>query len=44
VAQLVGLRASECAVKKGSVWWLRSRLRDDQWQTVIVTVQSPELL
>ena len=44
IAQLVGLKESECSVKKGAVWWLRSRLRDGQWQTVIVTVQSPELL
>lgn len=44
VAQLMGCRATECAVKKGSVWWLRSRERDGQWQTVVITVQSPELL
>jgi len=44
IAQLVGLKESECAVKKGAVWWLRSRLRGEQWQTVIVTVQSPEFL
>jgi phosphohistidine phosphatase len=44
IAQLLGLRASECAVKKGAIWWLRSRERDGQVQTVIVTVQSPELL
>lgn len=44
ISRLVGLQDSECAVKKGSVWWLRSRLREGVWQTVIVTVQSPDVL
>ena len=44
IAQLVGLKDSECAVKKGALWWLRTRDRDGQNQTVVVTVQSPELL
>lgn len=44
IAQLVGLCAHECAVKKGAAWWLRHRERDGVGQTVVVTVQSPELL
>lgn len=44
IAQLLGLQAPECAVRKGSVWWLRQRERLDQNQIVLVTVQSPELL
>lgn len=44
IAQLLGLKESECAVKKGALWWLRNRERDGQSQTVIVTVQSPEVL
>jgi phosphohistidine phosphatase len=44
IARLIGLNAAECAVKKGAVWWLRSRSRDLQDQTVLVTVQSPEVL
>ncbi|RFO96963.1 histidine phosphatase family protein [Rhodoferax lacus] len=44
IAKLLGLNASECAVKKGAVWWLRHRERDGVGQTVLVTVQSPELL
>lgn len=44
IAQLLGLNASECSVKKGAVWWLRNRERDAQSQTVVVTVQSPEVL
>ena len=44
VAQLVGLRESECSIRKGSVWWLRQRERLGKTQTVILTVQTPELL
>jgi len=44
IAQLIGLNATECAVKKGAVWWLRNREREAHSQTVVVTVQSPEVL
>ena len=44
IAGLIGLSASECSVKKGAVWWLRNRERVALAQTVVVTVQSPEVL
>lgn len=44
IAQLMGLTEAECAVKKGAAWWLRHRQRDHGPQTVLVTVQTPELL
>jgi len=44
ISRLVGLQANECAVKKGALWWLRYREREDEEQTVVVTVQSPDLL
>ena len=44
IAQLLGLRESDCPVKKGALWWLRKRDRDGQVKTVVVTVQSPEVL
>ncbi|MEI8028666.1 MAG: histidine phosphatase family protein [Comamonadaceae bacterium] len=44
IAQLIGLTATECSVKKGAVWWLRNREREAHSQTVIVTVQTPEAL
>ena len=44
IAQLMGLNAAECVVRKGAVWWLRQRTRLDQSQTVLIAVQSPELL
>ncbi|RZA12491.1 MAG: histidine phosphatase family protein [Lysobacteraceae bacterium] len=50
IAKIAGLRESDCAVRKGAVWWLRHRHRDregdvpGEGQTVVVTVQSPEML
>ena len=44
IAGLIGLSATECAVKKGALWWLRNRERVALAQTVVVTVQSPEVL
>ncbi|MDO5289665.1 MAG: histidine phosphatase family protein [Pseudomonadota bacterium] len=44
VAQLLGIGAGECAVKKGAVWWLRQRVRHGQPQTVLVAVQQADKL
>ena len=44
VAYLLGFANGECSVRKGAVWWLRSRVRDGDTQTVVVSVQTPELL
>lgn len=44
IARLLGLAEEECAVKKGALWWLHHRERDGVAQTVLVTVQTPELL
>jgi len=44
VARLLDWREEDCSIRKGSVWWLRQRERDGCAQTVIVTVQTPELL
>ena len=44
IAQLMGLQTNESVVRRGAVWWLRGRERDGQGQTVVVTVQSPEVL
>lgn len=44
IAELMGLRAGECAVRKGAVWWLRYRERQERGETVLLTVQSPEFL
>jgi len=44
VARLLDLRAGECSIRKGAVWWLRRRERHGQWQTILLSVQTPELL
>ena len=44
IATLLGLQANECAIKKGAVWWLRYRARADGASTVLVTVQTPDLM
>ena len=44
IARVLGLQAPDCAVKKGAVWWLRSREREGQQQALVVTVQTAELL
>jgi phosphohistidine phosphatase len=44
IARLLGLSDSDCAVKKGAVWWLRYREREAVHKTVVLTVQSPDLL
>lgn len=44
VARLMGLKQDSCPVRKGSVWWFRTRERDGEEQTVMVSVQAPEML
>jgi phosphohistidine phosphatase len=44
IARLLGLPEADCPIRKGSVWWLRQRERGGRMQTVLVTVQTPELL
>ena len=44
VAQrLLGMQMS-CSVKKGAVWWLQKRVREDQEQVVLKAVQNPRML
>ncbi len=44
IAHLLGLNTSDCVVKRGALWWLRYRERETADKTVVVTVQSPEVL
>jgi phosphohistidine phosphatase len=44
IAQLLQFKHASCPVRKGSVWWLRTRERDGHEQTVLISVQSPEVL
>ena len=44
VAALLKLAADDFSIRKGSVWWLRARMKEEQIQTVLITVQTPEML
>jgi phosphohistidine phosphatase len=44
ISRLLGIEQDSCPVRKGAVWWLRSRERDGDVRTVVVTVQTAELL
>lgn len=44
VSHLFGMGTEPVAIRKGAIWWLRSRQRDGQDQTVIISVMTPEKL
>jgi phosphohistidine phosphatase len=43
VAELLGARGG-LSLKKGALWWLSNRVRDEKDQTVVRAVVSPDLL
>lgn len=43
-AVLLSGTEADWSVKKGGVWWFSNRLRDDETQTVLRAVMSPEFL
>ena len=44
IAHLLQMPDAACAIRKGSVWWLRNRSREGQDQTVLMAVTTPERL
>jgi len=44
IARLLPFEHLACPVRKGMVWWLRTRERDGHQQTLVAAVQSPEML
>ena len=44
IAKLLGMSEETCSVRKGGVWWLRTRMRDGQAQTVLLTVACAEFI
>jgi phosphohistidine phosphatase len=44
VARLLEMQTQDCVIRKGAVWWLRRRERQDRQETTVLTVQSPEFL
>lgn len=43
-SEFMGWPTTDCAIKKGAVWWLRKRDREGGSQTMVVTIQSPDFL
>ena len=43
VQRLLGMN-TPCSVKKGALWWLRHRVREEESQVVLITVQNPQML
>ena len=44
IKKLLQIQIPEVVIRKGSVWWLRSRNKEDEEQIMLVTVQTPEML
>ena len=44
IALLLKMQDSECHVRKGAVWWLRTRHKDHAASTTLLTVACPELI
>lgn len=41
-ARVLGLQAPDCAIRKGAVWWLRHRRRQEVEETILLAVRSPD--
>jgi phosphohistidine phosphatase len=43
-SRLLGMTDEDCSIRKGAVWWFRQREKNGRLQTVLLTVQTPELM
>ena len=43
-ARLLGMEEQSCAIRKGAVWWLRSRLREEYSEILLLNVINPDFL
>jgi phosphohistidine phosphatase len=43
-ARLLGMSESVCELRKGAVWWLRSRQHEGVTEVTLLTVISPDLI
>lgn len=41
-ARLLNLQAPQCTIRKGAVWWLRHRRRQEVEETILLAVRSPD--
>jgi phosphohistidine phosphatase len=44
IARLLNLSDEQCAVRKGSLWWLRCKEREGSLHTQLMAVQAPDFL
>ena len=44
VIQLLARSTMNCSIRKGGLWWISNRVRDEKDQTVVRAVVSPDLL
>lgn len=44
IAHLLEIHSNQCAVRKGSVWWLRQRQSLERSETTLLAVLSPDFL
>lgn len=44
VGHLLAIAGGECAVRKGSAWWLRARVREAGLECVVIAVLAPDAL
>ena len=44
VAKLLGMQIHSCAIRKGAVWWLRSRIRDEYSEILLLNVVNPDFI
>ena len=43
-SKLLGMEENSCAIRKGAVWWLRSRLREEYSEILLLNVINPDFL
>lgn len=43
-ATLLGMQVERCAIRKGAVWWLRSRMRDEYSEVLLLNVINPDFI
>ena len=44
VAKLFDMKVGECSIKKASVWWLKSKQKNNETQTSLHAVQNADLI
>jgi phosphohistidine phosphatase len=43
-ARLLGMQEHSCAIRKGAVWWLRSRVREEYSEILLLNVINPDFI